>query len=301
MNIGTTLWILKTKWAFLLFRFLIRIFRQMEESLRLKKGNRKIMESRNLLHAIVRGLYKQGEISFLAVPEQETLDGYNWTPERSIRGTWLLEILTEDPQRAIEMSFKIAEDYRKVVREYRLSLGLSEEVNLQEDRQWLFGSLLKWSGPIVEAGHLKHSDVSWITKTFEQFIDEQGVKAFGFAHGNIIGDCILVAEGGTFLFGMQVVPRPGRYYDFLRALDWFILKTPTDERTYEQVFEWIHTYIPEEYLDEAFLVFGLRCIGILGWDMIHRGDLGEGDPRMKTEVLLRFIRFAFNLEPRHIF
>lgn len=49
-------------------------------------------------------------------------------------------------------------------------------------------------------------------------------------------------------------------------------------------------YLGQHNWEEVKLVFALRCIGILGWDMLHRGDFGKGDVEKKKEVLLKFIR-----------
>jgi hypothetical protein len=124
---------------------------------------------------------------------------------------------------------------------------------LEAGKAWVFGSLLKWSGSLVESGDLHHREVVGLTEEFEKVIERKREDFFGFFHGNVIGDHLLLDAFRTpYLFGMRIVLRPGNgYYDFLRALDWLILKTPTHEKTFDDVVGWMRTYLLGEDWEEV--------------------------------------------------
>jgi len=282
--------ILKSNLLFFGFRIFLKTLRSMEEKIRLQKGNTIIVDLQGKLVPLVQELHRSNEICFTSVPAVGSEDGNNWRPESKLEGQWVYEKFQEEPDFVIETSRRVADDYQKVTA--RAEAFSSSLVDVEEGRKWVFGSLLKWSGPIVETGYLDHREVMQLTEDFERVIKQKGKGFFGYAHGNTIGDHIFIGNNGTvYLFGMRIVLRPGKgYYDFLRALDWLLLKTPNDERTVELFIGWMKSNLSGENWDDVKLVFALRCIGILGWDMLHRGDEGSSDFSRKKDILLRFIR-----------
>lgn len=283
--------ILKSKLLFCGFHILLKIAKSMEEKVRLQKGNTAIIDLQEKLISLVQKLFRSREICFTAVPAVGNKGGNNWKSVSKLEGLWVYQKFQDDPEFAIETSRCVARDYQRVIAQTKTEGVSSRKIDVEEGKKWVFGSLLKWSGPIVEAGYLNHKQVAELTKDFEEAIEQKGDEFFGYAHGNIIGDHILIGNDGTiYLFGMRIVLRPGKgYYDFLRALDWFLLNTPSDEKTFELFTVWMKSSLKEEGWEEVKLVFALRCIGILGWDILHRGDEGEGEFAQKREALLRFI------------
>jgi hypothetical protein len=264
----------------------------MEEMVRLKKGSDEITDLQDKLVPLVQQLFQNKKICFTSDYAVGSESGNNWKPVEDIPGSWLHESFNERPDFVIETSWRVARDYQRVVALAQETGIVADARELEAGKAWVFGSLLKWSGSLVESGDLHHREVVGLTEEFEKVIERKREDFFGFFHGNVIGDHLLLDAFRTpYLFGMRIVLRPGNgYYDFLRALDWLILKTPTHEKTFDDVVGWMRTYLLGEDWEEVKLVFALRCIGILGWDMLHRGDRGAGDFSSKKEVLLRFIR-----------
>lgn len=268
----------------------------MEMSIKREEANEEIMELQPVLVPLIHGMRREirpeGRICFTTDYAKSSPDGNSWILKKAVPGRDLKNYFDSNPEWVVETSKKIVDDYQKVIARY-FEQNPTERGNLLEDgRKWLFGNLLKWSGPIVEEGLISHLEIRELLDDFESLVRGKGEDLFGYAHGNVIGDHIYVGENKTlYLLGMRIVPRPGKgYYDFLRALDWLFLKMPNEEENFKRIVGWMKKYIAEYNWEEVQFVFALRCVGILGWDMLHRGDFGEGNIQKKKEFLLRFIR-----------
>jgi hypothetical protein len=163
---------------------------------------------------------------------------------------------------------------------------------LADGQEWLFSRLNLWSKPIVDAGLIDFSLVQQLKQEFEEVINRKGENFFGWVHGNVIGDHILISGEDIYLLDLNAVPRAGRgYHDFLRALDFMFLKTENDEQTFASIQKWMKQYLSEFDEAEVKLVFAFRNIGILGWDILHhKVEYMKGDIKVKKQLALKFIR-----------
>lgn len=252
-------------------------------------ADEKIIVLQKVLIPLVNKMHEKGDFCFKTVPAKGSGTGDYWVPIDDIKGRYLYAYFDEDPDWVVSSSQKIADDYQKVIAEYQKQKPEEFQNILENGKEWLFGKLLTWGGSVVEEGLLDHSEIAKLTDDFQKSIDKKGERFFGYFHGNVIGDHVYVdEEKNLYLLSMQIVPRPGRgYYDFLRTLDWLLLKTDCD---FEKIVSWMKQNIENQDWEEIKLVFALRCLGILGWDMLHRGDMGKGDTEKKKEFLLKFIR-----------
>lgn len=215
--------------------------------------------------------------------------GEGWILMTEIEGQPLNEFYNEKPDWCAEVSKKVADSYQLVVQEMKKSQSFGDL--LAEGQEWLYSRLNLWSKPIVDAGLIDFSLVQKLKTDFEEVIARKGEDFFDWAHGNIIGDHVIVSGEDIYLIDLNAVPRAGKgYHDFLRALDFMFLNASNEEQIFSLIPKWIKQYLSEFDEDEVKLVFAFRSIGILGWDMLHEGDLGKGDFETKKELLLRFIR-----------
>lgn len=246
------------------------------------------------LVGITQALRRAGEISFTSVLSVGAPDGNSWVPKNDFPGHFLIEEFDRYSEKSIGIIWSISRGYSEVVDVYTAGASGYRCDTLAEGQRWIAESLLKWSGPIVTAGLMTYEDMRRIMVEFEEVVRKRGYSFFDEVHGNVIGDHVYISQSGLpHLLGLRIVVRPGRgYYDFLRALDWFLLKTDNTVMDFDRTVSWMKQYLDPERFDwaEVKLVFALRCIGILGWDMLHRGDKGAGDTKKKIEILLRFIR-----------
>ncbi len=253
------------------------------------EDNKKILELQKDLVPLIQEMYKNGEICFSSMFSMASEDGNFWKPAENMPGKFLYTFFEERPDWVVEMNKKISDDYQKVIEKF---LGEKFEKDLlAEGKDWIFEKLELWIRPIIDAGLIKAEEIEKIKDDFREIISRKSEEFFGQFHGNVIGDHIFIGEDTTpYLLGMRIVPRPGRgYYDFLRSLDWMLLKADK-ENNFDRTAGWMQKYLGDYDWEEIKLVFALRCVGIMGWDALHRGDHGVGDFEQKKEMLLKFIR-----------
>ncbi len=284
--------VLKNRFLFSLFYATIKIAKKMEENMRQKKADETIVSLQKELIPLVSEMRKNKEICFTTVQATGAPSGDYWIPIKNIKGDYIYKTFDANHDWVIETSKSVADDYQKVIAEY-FRRNPDKVGNLLEDgKNWLFGKLLMWSGSIVEEGLMSHQEISELTKAFENAVRKKSKSFFGYFHGNVIGNHIYVGEDKTlYLLGMRIVPRPGKgYYDFLRALDWLLLKTDSQKIDFNRIVGWMKQYLKQYDWEEVKLVFTLRCIGILGWDILHRGDFVKGNVEVKKKLLMKLIR-----------
>ena len=228
----------------------------------------------------------ESQLSF-RVPEL-VREGKDWLLLEEVIGDPLDVACTGDLNRYVGMSEQIAREYQQVIAV--LVQEQSLEDMLREGTEWTRSRLDLWSRPLVEAGLVEEHVIGTIRKEFEETILQKGDCFFGWAHGNIISDHILVSQGTPYLLDLSQVARPGKgYYDFLRALDFMFLKSD-DAQVFKNIPRWMGDYLLDYDEQEVRLVFTLRMMGILGWDIIHENvEYIHGDIESKKAVALRCI------------
>ena len=216
--------------------------------------------------------------------------GRDYLVMEEIEGRSLNEFVDNDPEFVLEISKRIADDYQKVLRSLAQKVKVGDLLN--NGIRWTMGSILTWGGPIVEAGLLKYLDIKKVADRMEEIIDKKGKDFLGWAHGNIIGDHIIVNENVFHLLDLAIKPRVGRgYYDWLRALDFAFLQTEDVENFARKIPQWLEKYLPTENRQEVVLVFIERLLGILGWDILyHKVKYVKGDLKIKKREILKLIK-----------
>lgn len=216
--------------------------------------------------------------------------GESWILLKEVEGQFLNEFYDKKPDWCVEISKKVADSYQLVIAEILKTQSLGNL--LVDGQEWLFSRLNMWSKPIVDAELIDFSLVQQLKTEFEEVIARKGEKFFGWVHGNIIGDHIVISGKDVYLLDLNAVPRAGRdYHDFLRALDFMFLKASNEERIFAAIPKWIKQHLCEFDGAEVRLIFAFRNIGILGWDILHhKVECTAGDLGNKKKLALRFIK-----------
>lgn len=319
--------LLENGFLFRLFHKTVKFFRREEKSVREKVANQQIDRFQANLIKLANQMHEDGEIGFRSGLCQGAEEGGYWImvddSGQKVPGEFLFdrfgkESIAEGMAQGLLLNHELCQDFHLLAkRNYVLMrIGgergdfLTKQEIMAQGEKWIFGKLLMWSGSIVEAELMSHQEIVVIYKDLQRLIFNEGVRLFDYCHGNIVGNRIFFPEGADIphLLGMQLVIRPGRGgYDFLRALAWCLLELPEYEGKEEIINKClgkllsIKTVAEEQnslllfsiWVQEDFrirLIFALLCIGVLGWDMLHLGNLGRGDAIKKKEILLRFIR-----------
>lgn len=219
--------------------------------------------------------------------------GNGWILTEEVEGKYLNGFFDSNPEYCINVSNDVSDDYRVIIKE--LKAVQSPGNLLQDGSVWLFSMLNLWSKPIIDAGLIDFHLVKNLASEFQGIIDRKGERAFEWCHGNVIGDHVIVSEDGDmYLLDLNVVPRFGRgYHDFLRAIDFMIVKSERDKEIFDALPLWIDAHLSEFDRREVMLTLAFRLIGILGWDILHNKAGSEQiDIEAKKLRIARFIREA---------
>lgn len=215
--------------------------------------------------------------------------GDRWIVMEEIQGKFLYEFYESDADWCVKISKEIADDYQRVIAKVMEKQSLGDL--LAEGEAWVFSRLNLWSRPIVKIGLVEFSLVQQIAQGFENIIAQKGEEFFGWSHGNIIGDHIIIRDGVPYLLDLEAVPRPGRgYYDFLRSLDFMILTSQNEEELRYKIPELIEKYLGTYPQEEVRIVFAIRSMGLLGWDILNSSDSINGSRYDKIMAAVQFIK-----------
>lgn len=216
--------------------------------------------------------------------------GEGWILLEEVKGQFLDEFYDKKPDWCVEVSKKVSDSYQLVIAEILKTQSLGSL--MVDGQEWLFSRLNLWSKPIVDAGLINFSLVQQLKAEFEKIIAKKGENFFAWAHGNIIGDHIIISGEDIYLLDLNAAARVGRgYHDFLRALDFMFLKMEDEEQMFASIPKWIKQHLSEFDEAEVKLVFTFRNIGILGWDILHHNvEYTAGDIEDKKRLALKFIK-----------
>lgn len=238
----------------------------------------------------------EGELCF-RVPDVIE-EGNGWYLMHKIKGLSLNDLIEKNPQEYVDKTFQLSGSYQELVRKmHRNFIESGESKKLfaaGSGYDWAMSRILLWGMPIVKAGLLPFSEIQKIQKDFKEKFWKGGAIS-QLCHGNIIGDHVILSDDGPYLLDLSMNPRPsfGVVYDFLRSLDFMVLKADKNQsEIIKDIPGWISKYLAGFDEEEVNLVFALRCLGALGWDMLQGEgkDYIIGDREEKTKFFLKMIR-----------
>lgn len=215
-------------------------------------------------------------------------DGYILMEE--IRGNFLNDLYEKDIDYCIKLSKELADSYQILIDELKKQKNTDIIAIRQEAEEWFLSRLNIWSKPIIDAGMIEFRLVRDLIEQFDYYSTRDNF--FGLVHGNIIGDHIILGDGKPYLLDLSAEPRAGgKYYDFLRAIDFMLLKSSQHKEVFEQIQEWIDEYLSDFNKDEIKFILSFRAIGLLGWDILHHNvEYTNGDIEEKKSILLQLIK-----------
>lgn len=219
----------------------------------------------------------------------------DWILFEEIDGTSVNNLYDIERDWIVKTSHTLCQDYQKLVND--VSGDQPSDRALQEGISWLFDRLHLWSEPAITAGLIGENEVQALKNRFEDIIAVRKNSFFGWCHGNIIGDHLIVRNNEIYLLDLAMVPRPGgnSYYDFLRSLDFMILKARDAERVTGEIPRWIRKFFEGENEEVIKSVLALRLIGILGWDILNKNiQYYQGDLDEKKREILALLKECLN-------
>lgn len=273
------------------------------------EGNSFVLKTDKLGIAQLRLLELAQEVDFhdgLRLPRIHTIGSISKNPD-SVEAKWIIiedikgskeaELVDTDAQFCIDKNWDMAQGYQKLLALYQSRYP--DRVDIAQVETWLFDRLGKWSQQIITKGWLKPAEIEAIKEEWRQLFAQNGTDLIATVHGNIHGDHIIfpTREMGVVV-DPEVMFRPGRgeYYDWLRSLDWMILKAREPKKMLDLVLANIRLRLPHIAEAELRAFLAVRAIGCLGADILSNMDTPpQGAESERVECFLHLIRGEYDL------
>jgi len=209
-----------------------------------------------------------------------------------IEGDHLNSIIDSDPQKYIDIVHNISQDYQNLTDKFILTENLTDVID--EGKKWKEDKLNEWTKPIIEAGLTTEEKITELKSRFKKLKEKAESEFFGFSHGNIIGDHIILSGDDIYLLDMHIAYRAGKgYLDFLRALDFMFLRAQDADAAYQLIVKTIDEQLSSIPTEHLRLALAFRAIGLLGCDIIKNNSPAcLGDKEKKKQYLADFINKA---------
>ncbi|MBI4835656.1 MAG: hypothetical protein HY817_00175 [Candidatus Abawacabacteria bacterium] len=226
--------------------------------------------------ALLRFATEHGFDSGCRLPQlhaEGQVDGSNWIVLEHITAPKIASLIDTEPQRCIDTVWEMAQGYQRLLASFLAEHPIA--MDYEKEKRWLFEKIQAWGAPIVKAGLMEQHKLESIYQAWAQLVEQHGTSMFAAIHGNMHGDhTFLPATGSGYVVDPVCWYRPGRaeYYDWVRALDWMILKAKDPKQMFSLVIKNISTRLSHVDKNELHWFLALRGLGALGADMLANMD-----------------------------
>lgn len=210
-----------------------------------------------------------------------------------IEGQELKELYRTDLARTISISKAVCTDYQNFVQECQKDHTLPSHIDTEQAYGWMGRVFHAWIEKIMAKGLLSPTEAFQLSNTLFALARQDPQKFFGFVHGNIHGEHIILdRQQQPHLLDLTVEPRPGAaFYDVLRALDFALLEHPDPEAALPLIIKELKLLKTQHGEAAVQAVWALRCIGLLGVDILNNPPKANAtDYPVREKIALAMIR-----------
>ena len=235
---------------------------------------------------------------------REGTDSHNsnvqWVLMQQVPGQSIEQLLQNpnNAQMCIDATWQAALGYQELLEAFMLEYPqyCNEGMDWIHDRLGTQG-IKSWSFPIVQAGLVASNTIEEINTAWAHMATKYQEQFFIPVHGNIHGNHMFKDGRDSYIVDPQCWWRPfpgdtdkkirGALYDWMRALDWMILRCPYPQTMMEivlrNIFRKTRKYGIADSEIKTFLA--MRGIGCLGADILKGMDTLERDAHLKERRL----------------
>lgn len=210
-----------------------------------------------------------------------------------IEGQELKQLYRTDFAHAITISKGICSDYQTFVAESQIDGTLPPNVDTEQAYGWMGRVFYTWIEQIMERDLLGRSEAFQLAETLFKIARKEPKSFFGFVHGNIHGEHVILDRyQQPYLLDLTAEPRPGAaFYDILRALDFALLEHPDPQAALPLIVKELKLLKAQHDPAAVQAVWSLRCIGLLGVDMLNNQEKANAtDYPVREKIALAMIR-----------
>lgn len=213
-----------------------------------------------------------------------------------VEGQELKTLYATDLPKALAISRAICDDYQELIRTGQAAGTLPQHVDIGYASRWLGRVFQSWIERIIQKDLLTTQEALALFNELFQLAIKNPQQFFGFTHGNIHGEhVILDHQERPHLLDLTIEPRPGAaIYDRLRVLDFILLEHPKPEEARPVIIEELREIKKQYNPDIVEAVWSLRCIGLLGADILGN-EKRMKDPQyaIRERIALAMIRHQY--------
>ncbi len=210
-----------------------------------------------------------------------------------IEGIELKEFYRDRLAEALTISEAICNDYLTFIKECQAAEIIPSKPNTEVAYGWLGRMFHRWVQRIIDRKLLTESEALGIISTLFALADQDPEHFFGYNHGNIHGEHVIIAPNGApYLLDLTIEPRPGTaFYDHLRVLDFALLAHPDPESALPEIVARLKKLKTQHNPTAVQAVWAFRCIGLLGADILGNNTRAtSSDYPVREEIALAMIR-----------
>ncbi|MBP7057471.1 hypothetical protein KBB08_03200 [Candidatus Gracilibacteria bacterium] len=224
--------------------------------------------------------------------------GDGWFLMEPVQGVPLSSVLDIQPQTYLTLSLELANKYQQLLAEYHRTYG--RRAISAAERAWVFQRLQDWGAPLVQERLLSPNRLKDIEKEWCKLVARYGDSLYKHVHGNIHGDHVIGNSNHLYVLDavdwIRPCPFEGAMYDWLRALDWTLVKAKDPQAMFEVALTMIRKKLRTKDPQEVKTFLALRGIGCLGADILQQKDPPPEDNSLaRVRVLIQLINGDYKL------
>ncbi len=242
-------------------------------------------------------LAQKNETGKMKLPNLE-LVGDDWFLMEAVVGVSLSSVLDTQPQTYLSRSLELADRYQQLLAMYHSAYG--KRPITATDRYWVFARLHDWGTPLVQERFLSSDRLQEIEQAWRALVAKYGDALFKHVHGNIHGDHVIGNPEHLFVLDpvdwIRPCPFDAKIYDWLRALDWTLVKAQDPEAMFEVAQSMMRQKLKKYDPQEVKTFLSLRGLGCLGADILQQKDMPHADNDLaRIKVLIQLINGDYHL------
>ncbi len=213
-----------------------------------------------------------------------------------IEGQELKEFYRDRLSEALTISEGICNDYQTFIKQCQTTGIIPSKPNIEVAYGWLGRMFHRWVRRIIEKKLLTKSEAFKIISTLFALADQNPDQFFGYNHGNIHGEHVIVTpQAEPYLLDLTIEPRPGTaFYDHLRVLDFILLEHPDPNHALPEIVTRLKALKDQHDPVAVQAVWAFRCIGLLGADILgNTKRVAAPEYPVREQIALAMIRSQY--------
>lgn len=228
----------------------------------------------------------------IVYPQTDT-DKKEYLITEYVEGSELKEIYADKLAEALTISEVICDEYQELIKACQADGIIPQTPDIEVAYSWMARMFHRWIKRILDKELLTKTEAYEIISTLFAIAEANPQEFFGYNHGNIHGEHIVITpQGMPYLLDLTAQPRPGSaFYDHLRVLDFALLEHPDPNQAVPEIIARVKKL--KEQFDPIAVqaVWAFRCIGLLGADILgSETRTNTPDFSVRKQIALAMIR-----------